>query len=142
VCTGNIYRSRMAEAYCLSKGIPGIRATSSGIAAGRDGNAAISPLAADILGRNGLASYAAANWQRTTEALIRASDVLVFLESEHRQFCEAWIERGRHRVEVWEIEDIGPMDIGKIPEKVERTFAMIRERTDALLNNLDSGRTK
>ena len=136
VCTGNIYRSRMAEAYCLSKGIPGIRATSSGIAAGRDGNAPISPWAADVFRRYGLESFAAAGWQRTTEGLIQANDVLVFMESEHQHFCEAWIERDRHRVEVWEIEDIGPMDVGKIPEKVERTFEMIRERTDALLKTL------
>jgi protein-tyrosine-phosphatase len=137
VCTGNIYRSRMAEAYCNSKGISGLRVTSSGIAAGRDGDAAISPWAAGILERFGLKSYAAANWQKTTEALIQGNEVLVFMESEHQQFCGAWVDPGRHRVEVWEIEDIGPMDIGRIPEKVERTFAMIRERTDALLRTLE-----
>ena len=126
----------MAEAYCNSKGIPEIRVTSSGIAAGRDGNAAISPWAADILNRYGLQSFAAANWQKTTEALIQANDVLVFMESEHRQFCDAWVDTGRHRVEVWEIEDIGPMDLAMIPDKVERTFAMIRERIDVLLRTL------
>ena len=113
--------------------------TSSGIAAGRDGNAAISPWAAEILERYGFQSFAAANWQKTTEALIQENDVIVFMESEHQQFCDAWVDPGRHRIEVWDIEDIGPMDAGKIPDKVERTFAMIRERTDALLRTLANG---
>ena len=136
VCTGNIYRSRLAEAYCASRGIPGIHVSSSGIAAGRDGNAAISPWAAEVLNRYGLESYAAANWRRTTAALVQASDVLVFMESEHRRFCDAWIVSGRHWVEVWEIEDIGPLEFEKIPDKVERTFAMIRKRTDELIEAL------
>ena len=136
VCTGNIYRSRLAEAYCVSKGVPGIHVTSSGIAAGRDGNVAISPWAVAVLNRYGLASYAAPGWQRSTAALVKASDVLVFMESEHEGFCAEWIEPGRHRVEVWAIEDIGPMEFSKIPEKVERTFAMIRQRTDELLKAL------
>jgi protein-tyrosine-phosphatase len=140
VCTGNIYRSRLAEAYCVSKSIPGIRVTSSGIAAGRDGNAAISPWAADVLNRYGLAAYAAPNWQRSTEELVKASDVLVFMESEHRRFCKEWIVDGRHRVEVWEIEDIGPMEFSKIPDKVERTFATIRVRVDELLKGLEEAR--
>ena len=136
VCTGNIYRSRLAEAYCTSRRIPGIRVTSSGIAAGRDGNAAISPWAGDVLDRYGLASYAAPYWQRSSEALVQASDVLVFMEPEHERFCAEWIEPGRHRVEVWGIEDIGSMEFSKIPEKVERTFAMIRQRSDELLRAL------
>ena len=137
VCTGNVYRSRLAEAYCVSKQIPRIRVTSSGIAAGRDGDAAISPWAADVLKRYALLEYAAPTWQRSTEALVKASDVLVFMESEHQRSCEAWIVPRRHRVEVWEIEDIGPTEFSRIPEKVERTFAMIRERTDELLNRLN-----
>jgi protein-tyrosine-phosphatase len=31
ICTGNIYRSRLAETYCASKGVPGLFVSSSGI---------------------------------------------------------------------------------------------------------------
>ncbi len=133
ICTGNIYRSRLAEAYCNSLCVPGIQVISSGIAAGRDGDAAISPYAADVLARYSLHSYAAARWQRTTAELVQGSDVLVFMEAEHRRFCEKWIEAARQRIEVWGIEDIGPIDRMEIANKVERTFAMIRQRTDSLL---------
>jgi len=136
VCTGNIYRSRLAEAYCNSRCVPGLQASSSGIAAGRDGNAVISPYAAEVLANYGIHSYAAAHWQRTTSTLVQASDVLVFMESEHRVFCEEWIEAARQRFEVWEIEDIGPVDPTEIPAIVDGTFARIRQRTDSLLATL------
>jgi protein-tyrosine-phosphatase len=136
ICTGNIYRSRLAEAYCVSRCAGGARVFSSGIAAGANGDAAISPYATDLLTKYGLHAFAAASWQKTTEALVQASDVLIFMEQEHRSFCEKWIEPLRQRVEVWAIEDIGPIAVEAIPKKAERTFALIRQRTDALLSDL------
>lgn len=67
---------------------------------------------------------------------MEASDVLVFMESEHQRFCESWIEPDRQRIEVWGIEDIGPIPAEQIPGAVERTFGLIRERTDVLLESL------
>jgi protein-tyrosine-phosphatase len=139
ICTGNIYRSRLAEAYCAAQGVDGLRVSSSGIAAGRNEVIPISPWAADILARYGLDTFAAENWQRTTAALVRESDVVVFMETEHHRFCEAWIEPARQRIEIWGVEDIGPIPAEEIQSKVERTFAIIRERTDALLASLRSG---
>lgn len=137
VCTGNVYRSRLAEAYCISRAVPGIRVFSSGIAAGVNGDASISPYAIEVLNRYGLLSSAAKSWQQTTAALVKMSDVLILMESEHRRFCANWIELPRQRVEVWGIEDIGPSTTQKeIAETVEQTFKTIRQRTDALLSNL------
>lgn len=133
ICTGNIYRSRLAEAYCASRCGTGIEVLSSGIRAGCNGDGRISPYAADILANYALASYAAAHWRRTTAALVRASDVLVFMEGEHHRFCEDWIEPERQRIEVWDVEDVGPIQASEIPNKVDRTFGIIRQRTDALL---------
>jgi protein-tyrosine-phosphatase len=138
VCTGNIYRSRLAEAYCASRSIPGVHVSSSGIAAGRNDIVPISPYAAEILNRFGIDSWAAKHWQRTTAALVEASDVLVFMEAEHHRFCETWIDLVRQRIEVWAIEDLGPIPADAIPRKVELTFRMIRQRTDTLLASLCS----
>ncbi len=137
VCTGNVYRSRLAEAYCASKRVSGIRAMSSGIAAGLNGDAPISPYAAEVLAQYRLDRYAATRWQPTTAALVRVSDVLVFMESEHRRFCEKWLEPARQRIEVWEIEDVGPLAANEIASKVQRTFRRIQQRTDELLTTLD-----
>jgi protein-tyrosine-phosphatase len=141
VCTGNVYRSRLAEAYCASKRIPGVRPVSSGIAPGLNGDAPISPWAAEVLAQYGLGCYAAARWQPTTAALVRASDVLVFMEDEHRRFCEKWLDPARQTMEVWGIEDIGPIAVDEIPNKVKRKFRIIRERTDELLTMLHLAKT-
>jgi hypothetical protein len=58
------------------------------------------------------------------------------MESEHRRFCEDWIEGVRQRIEVWEIADVGPINATEIPNKVERTFGIIRQRIDTLLTVL------
>ena len=144
ICTGNIYRSRLAEAYCASRCVPGTHIFSSGIGAGANGDAAISPYAADLLTQYGLNSYAAPGWQRTTADLVHASDVLVFMETEHRRFCESWLEPARQKFEVWEIEDVGPIPKWQIAAKAARTFGIIRQRTDSLLTTLrlSSGRPK
>lgn len=139
VCTGNIYRSRLAEAYCASRCGHGIHVSSSGIGAGLKGDAPISPYAADILAKHALAHYTAARWQRTTASLVRASDVLVFMESEHRRFCEDWLEATRQKIEIWEVEDVGPVEPVEIASKVEHTFEIIRSRTDTLLTVLGIG---
>jgi protein-tyrosine-phosphatase len=139
ICTGNIYRSRLAEAYCASRCGTGIHVFSSGIEAGLNGDAPISSYAADLLTNYALVSYAAAHWQRTTAALVHESDVLVFMEAEHRRFCEDWIEPERQRIEVWEVEDVGSIQAAEITNKVERTFGIIRQRTDTLLATLALG---
>jgi protein-tyrosine-phosphatase len=136
VCTGNIYRSRLAEAYCNSREVPGIQVFSSGIRAGLEEDVPISPYAAEVLTKCGLQRYAAAHWQRTSAELVRESDLLVFMESEHHRFCEKWIETMRQRIEVWGIEDVGPIDAAEIPNKVEHTFGVIRQRIDTLLTVL------
>lgn len=133
ICTGNIYRSRLSEAYFASRCAHGAQVFSSGIASGMDQDIPISPYAADILARYGLDSYAAPRWQQTTENLVRSSDVLIFMERVHLRFCEDWIDPARQRIEVWGIEDVGPIPAARIPEKVARTFGVICQQTDALL---------
>lgn len=136
ICAGNIYRSRLAEAYCVSRSVPGTQILSSGIEAGLNGTAPISPYAAAILARFDLSSHASRHWQRTTADLVESSDVLVFMEPGHLRHCEGWIDRTRQKIEVWEIEDVGPLPPAAIAKKVEQTFDLIRQRTDALLTSL------
>jgi protein-tyrosine-phosphatase len=134
ICTGNIYRSRLAEAYCVSKGVPGLRVLSSGIGAALHGGVPIAPYAARVLNEHRLARFAAPSWQQTTAALVRASDVLVFMEREHYRFCKDWMDPIRQTVEIWDIPDVGPIDAERIMTKVEQTFEMIRKRADTLLS--------
>jgi protein-tyrosine-phosphatase len=137
ICTGNIYRSRIAEAYCLSKGIPELNVVSSGIQTTLNGDVPIASYAAEALRAYGLERFAAASWQQTTAALVRASDVLVFMEREHYKFCKDWVDSSRQRFEIWNIPDVGSeVGAAEIMTKVERTFAKIRRQADSLLTKL------
>jgi len=140
ICTGNTYRSRLAEAWCASKGIPGLRVLSSGIRAERNKELLIQPYTAQILREHGLEGFAAPAWRQTTESLIRSGDVLVFMEREHYQFCENWIAPARQITEIWTIADVDFVSAGIMTE-VGRTFGIIRDRVDELLSRLvPSGR--
>jgi protein-tyrosine-phosphatase len=136
ICTGNIYRSRLAEAYCAFKGIAGLSVLSSGIGTKLNRGIPIASYAARVLSERGMERFTASSWQQTTEALVRTSDVLVFMEREHYTFCKDWLDPVRQTVEIWEIPDVGPVDAARIMAKVEQTFEMIRERTDMLLTTL------
>ena len=136
ICTGNIYRSRLAEAYCVSKGIPGLRVLSSGIATALNRVVPIAPYAERVLSKRGLERFAAPTWQQTTAALVRASDALVFMEREHHRFCKDWIDPTRQTVEIWDIPDVGYVDPAQIMTKAEQTFETISQRTDMLLTAL------
>ena len=54
ICTGNIYRSRLAQAYCASKGVPRLDVVSSGIQTTLNGGVTIASYAVDILRAYGL----------------------------------------------------------------------------------------
>ena len=129
ICTGNIYRSRLAEAYCASKGVVGLYVSSSGVGTKLNRGVAIASYAARVLSERGIE-------QQTTAALVRASDVLVFMEREHYTFCKDWLDAVRQTVEIWNIPDVGPVDAPQIMTKVEQTFEMIKQRTDTLLTTL------
>jgi len=136
VCTGNIYRSRLAEAYCASRCRPALSVFSSGIGAGLNNGVRITPYASRLLKERGLESFAAVSRQQTTAGLVHASDVLIFMEQEHFRFCEDWIDSGRQTVEIWNIADIRQKDAAAISIEVEQTFAAIQQRTDCLLTSL------
>jgi protein-tyrosine-phosphatase len=137
ICTGNIYRSRLAEAYCASKAVPGICVSSSGIGTKLNRGIAIASYAARVLSKRGLERLAAPSWQQTRATLVRASDV-VFMEREHYSFCKEWIDPIRQTVEIWDIPDVRQVDAAQIMTEVEQTFEMIGQQTDMLLTALGS----
>jgi protein-tyrosine-phosphatase len=96
----------------------------------------IASYAARVLRERGIEHFAAPSWQQTTAALVRASDILVFMEREHYNFCTEWLDPVGQTVEIWDIPDVGQVDEARIMTKVEQTFEMIRQRTDTLLTTL------
>jgi protein-tyrosine-phosphatase len=132
ICTGNIYRSRLAQAYIRSKSIPGLSVISSGTHTSWNGGMSIAPYATEMLRSHGLEAHASPSFQQTTKVLIEGSDILVFMEREHHHFCKGWLDRRRQKIAIWNVPDIGPPP-PEIMVQVKRTFGIIRERADELL---------
>ena len=110
--------------------------SSSGIGTKLNRGSPIAPYAVRVLSERGIERFAAPSWQQTTAALLRASDILVFMEREHYNFCKDWLDPVRQKVEIWDIPDVGPVDAAQIMAEVEQTFEMIEQRTDMLLTAL------
>lgn len=146
VCTGNTYRSRLAEAYCNSLQRPGIRAISSGVEAARNENGPISWYAARLLKRYDLIPFMSPHWTQTTAQLLAASDLVVFLEPEHYMVCRDRFGFCGPAWEVWHIPDLDltdgvcsdtlfAIDLAGIVA-TERAFAEIRAHVDRLVDRL------
>jgi protein-tyrosine-phosphatase len=150
VCTGNLYRSRMAEAYLRSKAVPGMEVTSSGTMAEVQGAGSISRYADRVLAERGLTAFVAPSWTQTDATLLSLADYVVFMMEEHRAYCREHFDFGDRRHAVWGVPDLDIVEIppGTVAEEraaillyeAERTFARITERVDQLVGELSVAR--
>lgn len=149
VCSGNAYRSRLAEAYFKSKThLKNIRVSSSGINAGnpesRYGNGPICWYAMRIMKRLGLIEFMSWHEQQTTADMLKDVDLLVCMHAKHLGFCKELGYSGK--AEIWDIPDLNEMP-GFIPGTVhgyetdlnhikltDETFETIRKKADDLVN--------
>jgi protein-tyrosine-phosphatase len=132
VCTGNSYRSRLAEAYLSSKQIPDMFSISSGIRV----NNFLSWVALRIIQNNNLPDPSLIACRQTTKELLEKGDFTVFLEEEHFEFCKK-IGFTSKKYEIWNIKDLplGITDIERIKIS-EQAFNAIRENVDKLILKL------
>lgn len=146
VCVGNTYRSRMAEAYCNSFKLPGIKIISSGIHASDNENGPISWVAARILKKNNLVPFMSAYWQQTSKELLESNDRIIFFSEEYKQYCLENFTKNIETHEVWEIADINLKLLGAseknkafdddLIKQSEETFETIKKKVDELITSL------
>jgi len=127
VCTGNAYRSRLAEAYFNARATPGWRATSSGILAHRNLNGPITWYAARIIQREGLVPFMSHTWQQTDTDVLRAADHVVFMTEEHRAYCHEHYELGEKGAGVWSVQDVDDVVMPEGANRSEREAIIMRE---------------
>jgi protein-tyrosine-phosphatase len=134
VCSGNSFRSRLAEAYLNSKKIPALEVSSSGIQAKRNLNGPIAWYAMRIIKYNDLVNFMSDFWRQTTGEMIRKSDTVIFMEKMHYDFCRNFLAPGQ-KYEIWDIEDVDNIKIEKESDNIkqsEEIFAKIKESVDSL----------
>lgn len=129
VCEGNTYRSRLAEAYANSLGLPGWEFSSSGVRASAGQNGPISWAAALALKQAGLAPFLPnRGWVETTAALVGEADVVVFMEERFQVFCAEKLGATPRRAVTWQVADV--------PEPALRDEARTRETLDVARRTL------
>jgi len=133
----------MAEAYLNSKQIPGITATSSGIRADDNLNDDICWYSKEILEEADILQYTNPTWTKTSEEILRANDLVIFMQEEHSDFVQKKLHFTPAQFEIWYIPDIPGADFfetarSKAKKLVidKEIFEKIKERVDILTKRL------
>lgn len=146
VCTGNVFRSRLAEAYLNSKHIPSLRTSSSGVSASVNSDGPVTWYAANVLRKKNLVPFMSTTWQDTTKELLDDADYVVFMTDSHLQKSIDEIGWIPQKYAVWNVIDthdhgLSPVtknheeDI-KVITMAENTYDLICEKADLLLEEL------
>lgn len=138
VCLGNIYRSRLAEAYLNSKKLDNVEVISSGTKAVENGNRPISWLTQRLFEAYRLVPFEKPNWTQTSKQLLGSADLTIFFDHKIYKHCVDQFEFNSDSFEIWEIADLDG-SIEDWAEKIkvtEETFGVIRQRVDNLIKRL------
>lgn len=146
VCSGNTYRSRIAEAYLNSKKHPSIKATSSGINADRNINGPVVWVTAWLLKQKGLISFLKPNWTQTTNELLQGADLTVFMSESVYNSAKERYNCNNKDIQIWEIPELDKTieDFGG-DKKVfmlydvdftEKMYSIIKIKIDSLIKEL------
>ncbi len=146
VCTGNFYRSRLAEAYLRSKKLPNVTVSSSGVQSKENyyRNGPISWYAARLIKRHNLIPHTKRMATQTTPKHLKNADVVIFMTEKQHKFAKSKFKFEKDSFEIWNIPDIDDADFFHTERDSdemriahsETTFAMIKEKVDALAAKL------
>lgn len=149
VCTGNIYRSRLAEAYLRSKQIPNLLVSSSGTHATAQHKGPIMWVALRLLYRYNLLSYMTTTWSDTTSGHITNADIVVFIGKKNYEFCKNHFPIPKKYV-IWGLPDFDDRDLNGKPLDIiretdyiktsEKLFSLIQEKIDNLITGLNGSK--
>lgn len=143
VCTGNAFRSRLAEAYLNSKNLPNLKASSSGVKPAPDKNGVISWYAQRILQYGLLLPYTGNSWKQTTNKILEKADLIIIFGKKNYQWCKKNLDFGSKKYQIWEILDLSDLgftsknrnltdDLKRI-KATEKIFYQIKEKVDQLI---------
>ena len=108
ICRGNVYRSRLAEAYAMSllekKGLA--RVTSSGIEAERNLGGNVDPETVRLLELENIQNYLTSGWHQTTQTNIDSNELIVFMSQTLYSQANELFSIPAQRVRIWDIRDI------------------------------------
>lgn len=105
VCRGNVYRSRVAEAYAKSLKKDAWEISSSGIAANKYANRSLHSWARAIGRKHGFDAYFNPRTTQTTAEMLHEQDVIVFMRSDVFNDARNMFDFNAGKCLVWDIKD-------------------------------------
>lgn len=145
VCTGNVFRSRLAEAYLKSKQIKDVRVSSSGIAAHRNFDGPITWYGMRLIKKHKLVPFMSFVWTQATLELLTSTNLVVFMNPKNENDCQQLLNFSGNSL-TWEIKDIEDftsldpdesVEYGtKVMEISQNIFTSIQKNVDQLAQTL------
>jgi protein-tyrosine-phosphatase/8-oxo-dGTP pyrophosphatase MutT (NUDIX family) len=140
VCRGNVWRSRLAEAYAKSLQHDNWDVTSSGIDADLFPNRQLGPWAKIAERQHSLTSWFSDRSIQTTSELLQAQDIIVFMRGDVYADAQQRYEFNPAKSLTWDIKDRG--DWAKnlsISQKRQRTFKHVKGNVERLISDVNYG---
>lgn len=108
VCRGNVYRSRLAEAYAKSilQNKTSAQISSSGIEAENALNGDIDPETTRLLSEEMIQSYLTPTWHQITQKDIDDNDIIIFMSKSLYAQASKLLTLPKNKVQVWSIPDV------------------------------------
>lgn len=147
VCTGNTFRSRLAEAYLRSKSVRGLEVSSSGIKAHENENGPIAWYGAWLIKRYGLVPHLTHTWTKTAPQHLKNADLVIFMDKKYHHHSKRDLGFTGTRYQIWNIPDLNDMGFDtetgtSIDEDAarmlatEKIFSQIKQKVDKLVKTL------
>lgn len=143
VCTGNIYRSRLAEAYLRSI-VPNILISSSGTKASLQNKGSIVWYAQRILYRQNLLPFMKMMWSDTTEKDLKNADLVIFLGQKNYDLCREKFSFNSDYL-IWDLPDFDdrhlngkPTDISEETKYLKMSddiYGLLKDKLDKLIKD-------
>ena len=143
VCTGNAYRSRLAEAYLRSHQLEGVIVSSSGIQArtGFQYNGPISWYAMRLLQKHHLIPFMSKHATQTTRKGLGKVHLVIFMQPHHYEWVRTHYQFEAPRYEIWGIPDVSETEEDLNTEAAliqitEKTFEQIKRNVELLVEQI------
>lgn len=141
VCSGNAYRSRLAEAYIKSLEIPSITVMSSGARTWLSPYRNTTPYADLLSEKYKIKDYVSKHKNQLTQDRLNSGDVTVVVNRQVYRECQEDSLELPKRTFIWDIEDItnlsasdqAKLSSGIILAPTEKTFLNIKNHVDELV---------
>jgi len=140
VCQGNIYRSRLAEAYAKSLRNKDWGITSSGVNSFRDPRTTLSPWSKIIAEQNNFSDCLSQAKTQTSTDILQKNDIIVFMSQDTYNDARKNYDFNEAISIIWDIKD--SKDWNKflsVDQKRQGTFRQIKRKVDQLVKDVLAG---